>query len=145
MAAIATGPVQIIGAEEAEAKIGECYREEDGTFLVVHHKGPSLLGFGNEITFSWGFGPLVCKGVVNTALLSLSGVLTAHIPFIGSIKLAELAGDLKTGIETGINVFVAEGRARLYLKDGNQIWLSLELSSKFFPTIKGEYKLITIF
>ncbi|QRV88150.1 hypothetical protein RhiJN_16169 [Ceratobasidium sp. AG-Ba] len=136
-------PLQIANIEEAEEAVKSYYREEDGTFLVVHHKGPSLLGFGNELNFSWALGPITLKATVNTALLSISAVLGVTVPFIGFITLAHISGDLKKGIETGIDVFVAKGSARLYL-DGKDLHLELRLDSTFFKSIQGDYKLITI-
>ncbi|QRV98597.1 hypothetical protein RhiJN_26616 [Ceratobasidium sp. AG-Ba] len=60
------------------------------------------------------------------------------IPFIGCIKVASVVGSLKKGVKANFNVTVTKSFVALFLK-GKKLWVGYEISSEFFPTIKGEH------
>ncbi|KAG8703113.1 hypothetical protein FRC09_004345 [Ceratobasidium sp. 395] len=128
----------------AESWLTQNANLEEGTILVLKHQGPSMLGVGDDKCIQWAYGLVTLKACFNTALLTVTALLGVTIPFLGFIQLASLSGDLKKGVEASIDVFVAKGTARLYLQDGNEVWLELSLTSKFFSPIDGKWKLITL-
>lgn len=76
--------------------------------------------------------------------MGISVSVGVQIPIIGFVSLGSIGGDLQKGVEMSIDVFVAKGSVRFYLKNGNQLWVGLSLTSKFFSDLKGDYKIITI-
>ncbi|KAB8234763.1 hypothetical protein ETB97_004013 [Aspergillus alliaceus] len=89
----------------------------------------------HDIDFS--FGPII--GYINTSTLEVGvrvEVFGAHI--------LNLYGNLKDGVVGKINLFLAKGEIRLYLKNRNEVWLHYDVSVKFDGHFKDDIKLLTI-
>lgn len=59
------------------------------------------------------------------------------------IDLGTIHGNLKDGVVLKVNIFVAKGEIRFYLKNGNELWVSLSLKIKFDGSFEGDYKIIS--
>ncbi|KAF8596563.1 hypothetical protein BDV93DRAFT_528002, partial [Ceratobasidium sp. AG-I] len=84
------------------------------------------------------------KASVNTSLLSINASVGVNIPFLGYKELAGLSGDLNKGVSAAIDAYAVRGEVRVFLKDGKQVWIRLELSSPFFSVQGKEFKIFTL-
>jgi hypothetical protein len=62
---------------------------------------------------------------------------------IVGINVGNIFGNLKDGVGLDINLFVAKGSIRLYLKNGNELWVHLDVSVTFDGSFSGDYKIIS--
>ena len=53
-------------------------------------------------------------------------------------------GNLKDGVSANIDLFLAKGSIRFYLKNGNEVWVNLHLEVRFDGTFDQDVKLLTI-
>ncbi|KAF8596566.1 hypothetical protein BDV93DRAFT_610835 [Ceratobasidium sp. AG-I] len=116
----------------------------DETVFILHDVGAAAFGKGQDMSFSWAFGPITMKACVNTEMLSIGASMGVSIPFIGYKELANLSGDLNKGVSTAIDAYAVKGKVKLFLKDGKQVWIRLELSSPFFSAQGKEFKIFTL-
>ncbi|KAI1770955.1 hypothetical protein F4818DRAFT_217804 [Hypoxylon cercidicola] len=103
-------------------------------------KTPYLGSPKKRIDIDWSFsgGVLRIKGYVDTG--TLEAVLTLSV--LG-VNVGTISGNLKDGIGMKINLFVAQGEIKLYLKNGNELWIHLELKILGDGSYKGDYKIIS--
>lgn len=47
------------------------------------------------------------------------------------IKLGSFYGNLKDGLVINIDLFLAKGSIKFYLKNGNELWVRVDLDVKF--------------
>jgi hypothetical protein len=78
-------------------------------------------------------------GTVNTIKYTISVDIT-----ILGISLGVFHGDLKKGLGIKVNLVAVSGEAKFYLRNGNEVWVWLELKVIFDGTYNTEAKLITI-
>ncbi|CAE6458956.1 unnamed protein product [Rhizoctonia solani] len=120
------------------------YDPEIGAFIRIEK---SLVG-SFEQKQPWvievAFGPLIIRIVVDLDDLSVTLEAYVQVPFYGRVKLGSVRGSLKEGVTLRFDVFVAKGFVSVFLKNGNELWVKYEVSSRFFPTIKGEHKIATL-
>ena len=57
------------------------------------------------------------------------------------ISLGKIAGSLDEGVYVDVNLFVAKGSLKFYLKDGNDLWLHVNLSITFDGTYEDDYNI----
>ncbi|KAF8596564.1 hypothetical protein BDV93DRAFT_528003, partial [Ceratobasidium sp. AG-I] len=84
------------------------------------------------------------KASVNTVMLSIGASVGVNIPFLGYKELASLSGDLSKGVSAAINAYAVKGEVKVFLREGKQVWIRLELSSPFFSAQGKEFKIFTI-
>lgn len=60
------------------------------------------------------------------------------------INVGALYGNLKDSVELKIDLFVVNGEIQFYLKNGNEIWIHLDLKVKFDGHYEGDYKILSI-
>jgi hypothetical protein len=51
---------------------------------------------------------------------------------------------VKDGVVGEIDLFLAKGEIRIYLKNGNEVWLHYDVKVKFDGHFKDDVKLLTI-
>ncbi|WKT53670.1 hypothetical protein QSH57_004254 [Fusarium oxysporum f. sp. vasinfectum] len=91
-------------------------------------------------TIDWALGPVRVRGYVNPTTFGI----TVSVDVSG-INLGTLRGDLKNGgLMINLNLFVANGEIKLFLKNGNEVWIRLHLKVTFDGTFDKEVKLIEI-
>lgn len=78
-------------------------------------------------------------GTVNTIKYTISVDIT-----ILGISLGGFHGDLKKGLSIKVNLVAVSGEVKFYLRNGNEVWVWLELKVIFGGTYNTEAKLITI-
>ncbi|QRD93387.1 hypothetical protein F9C07_2285633 [Aspergillus flavus] len=91
----------------------------------------------HEVDFS--FGPAKIVGYIDTSTLEVGirlEVFGAHI--------LNLFGNLNDGVVGRIDLFLAKGEVRLYLKNGNEVWFHYDVSVRFDGHFKDDIKLLTI-
>ncbi|KAM0535745.1 hypothetical protein ACHAQF_006327 [Verticillium nonalfalfae] len=59
------------------------------------------------------------------------------------INVGNIYGNLKDGVGLNIDLFLAEGSIKLYLKNGNEVWINVDVSVKFDGSFQGDYKIIS--
>lgn len=59
-------------------------------------------------------------------------------------KILQMFGNLKDGVVGKIDLFLAKGEIKFYLKNGNEVWVHLHLSVTFDGTFEEDVKLVTI-
>ena len=59
------------------------------------------------------------------------------------ISLGNIYGSLKDGVGVDVDLFVAKGSIKFYLKNGNELWVNLQLSITFDGSYDGDYKIIS--
>ncbi|KAF5228932.1 hypothetical protein FAUST_10731 [Fusarium austroamericanum] len=87
----------------------------------------------------WSFGPMKLSGYVDTDTLDIT--INTNINGINS---GDIKGNLKDGVCLRINLYTSKGETRLYLKNGNETWVHLDLKIVFDGHYEGDYKIITI-
>lgn len=90
-------------------------------------------------SIDWSFGPVKVEGYVDTDSLEI-GVLVSVV----GISLGNLYGNLKDGVGVDVDLFVASGSIKFYLKNGNEVWVHLDIKIRFDGSFEGDYKIITI-
>ncbi|KAE8158548.1 hypothetical protein BDV40DRAFT_304121 [Aspergillus tamarii] len=58
--------------------------------------------------------------------------------------ILNLFGNLKDGIVGRIDLFLAKGEIRLYLKNGKEVWLRYDVNVRFDGHFQDDIKLLTI-
>jgi hypothetical protein len=51
------------------------------------------------------------------------------VPIFGYIKLAAVQGNLNDGIVASFNVYVAQGSFTFHLKNKNELWVDVDVTS----------------
>jgi len=51
------------------------------------------------------------------------------VPIFGYIKLGAVQGNLKDGIVVSFNVYAAQGSFTFHLKNGNELWVDVDVTS----------------
>jgi hypothetical protein len=59
------------------------------------------------------------------------------------INLGTIYGNLKDGVGVKIDIFVAKGSLKFYLKNGNELWIHVDIKVTFDGSFDGDYKIIT--
>ncbi|KAE9378474.1 hypothetical protein N431DRAFT_461985 [Stipitochalara longipes BDJ] len=61
-----------------------------------------------------------------------------------SVSLGTVNGNLKNGVGVNINFIMASGTLNIYLKNGNEIWVTVNITLKFEDNaITGDYRLVS--
>lgn len=60
------------------------------------------------------------------------------------INVGNIYGNLKDGVGVKINLIAASGEIRFYLKNGNEVWVHLDVKVVFDGHYQGDYKILTI-
>jgi hypothetical protein len=63
---------------------------------------------------------------------------------IAGINVGNIYGNLNDGVVLKVNLLVASGEIRFYLKNGNEVWVHLDVKIVFDGNYEGDYKIITI-
>lgn len=105
---------------------------------------------------NWSFGPIKA-GVIKfnsfvqeTHISQLSGYVDTDTfeitinPNINGINAGDINGNLKDGVVLNVDLYTAKGRTKLYLKNGNETWVSLDLKIIFDGSFQGDYKIMTL-
>ncbi|OBR01992.1 hypothetical protein CH63R_14564 [Colletotrichum higginsianum IMI 349063] len=92
-----------------------------------------------RIPIDWSFGPVKITGYVDTNTFEVGLTIS-----IVGINVGNIFGNLKDGVGLKINLLAATGEIRLYLKNGNEVWVHLDVKIVFDGHYEGDYKIITI-
>ncbi|OBS23070.1 hypothetical protein FPOA_03633 [Fusarium poae] len=87
-------------------------------------------------SIDWSFGPINLSGYVNTNTYEI-GVS----PTINQVNAGNIYGNLKDGVNLKINLFTTKGQLRLYLKNGNELWVHPDIKITFDGSYEGDYKI----
>lgn len=71
----------------------------------------------------WKWGPVTIVGYVVKSTLEI-GVEA----WVAGIKIGTFYGSLKKGLVIRVNLFIAKGEIKFYLKNGKEIWVYVSLS-----------------
>lgn len=63
---------------------------------------------------------------------------------VATIRVGHIAGNLRDGIVLQINLFLVTGEIKVYLKNGNEMWVHLSLKIRWDGSYDGDFKVITI-
>ncbi|RSL52687.1 hypothetical protein CEP54_010769 [Fusarium duplospermum] len=85
----------------------------------------------------WSFGAIKITGYVDTDTYEIG----VSISVVG-INVGNIFGNIKDGIGLDISLAVANGSLRLYLKNGNELWVHLDVSVTFDGSFSGDHKII---
>ncbi|KAL2159034.1 hypothetical protein VTH06DRAFT_2793 [Thermothelomyces fergusii] len=118
--------------------------EEDGIFWTAEQSevaralpppGPGAPRSRHEI--DWSFGPVTVTGYVDTDTWEI-GVTVSVV----GISLGTIYGNLQDGVGIKVDLFVAKGEIKFYLKNGSELWVHLDLKIIFDGSFDGDYKII---
>ena len=59
------------------------------------------------------------------------------------IKLGSFYGNLKDGLVINIDLFLAKGSIKFYLKNGNELWVRVDLDVKFDGSFHQDAKILS--
>jgi hypothetical protein len=59
------------------------------------------------------------------------------------ISLGTIYGNLKDGVGVNVDLWVASGSLRFYLKNGNELWIHVDIKISFDGSFSGDYKIIS--
>lgn len=84
------------------------------------------------------------KGTLNTDMPTLAAKITVKVPLLPEITIGTVNGHLKDGISVNVNVAVVKGSVTFFMKNGKEVWVKLELTSKLFPPINRQFRIIAL-
>ncbi|KAL1587124.1 hypothetical protein WHR41_04325 [Cladosporium halotolerans] len=87
---------------------------------------------------SWGFGPVNIVGYIDTQTLEIG----VSVSVFGA-RILNLFGNLKNGVVGKIDLFLAKGEVRLFLKNRREVWVKLHLKVTFDGTFDREEKIFS--
>ncbi|XTI86871.1 hypothetical protein V2W45_1329635 [Cenococcum geophilum] len=90
-----------------------------------------------EISFT--FGPVKFVGYVVTETWEIGVEI-----YVVGIKIGNFFGNVKQGLVIKVNLFVAKGEVRFYLKNGKEVWVHIDLKLTFDGSFSTDVKLLTI-
>ncbi|WQF90320.1 hypothetical protein CDEST_15334 [Colletotrichum destructivum] len=99
---------------------------------------PPSNGEGRK-AIDWSFGPVKITGYIDTNTFEVGLTIS-----IVGINVGNIFGNLKDGVGLKINLLAATGEIRFYLKNGNEVWVHLDVKIVFDGHYEGDYKIITI-
>ncbi|RSM10358.1 hypothetical protein CDV31_007234 [Fusarium ambrosium] len=91
-----------------------------------------------RIEINWSYGPIKITGYIDTDTYELA----ISINIVG-INVGNIYGNIKDGVGLDINLFVAKGSIKFYLKNGNELWVHLDVSVTFDGSFSGDHKIIS--
>ncbi|PKX95365.1 uncharacterized protein P174DRAFT_511144 [Aspergillus novofumigatus IBT 16806] len=103
--------------------------------LQVAAKPDVRVGFG-PVSF---FGVVTVSGYVDTSTYGAS----VAVAVIG-INIGTLTGNLEDGITLKVNLIAVKGELRFYLKNGNEVWLHVDLNVLFDGDYNDDVKIISL-
>ncbi|KAM0348546.1 hypothetical protein ACHAP4_010801 [Fusarium culmorum] len=89
---------------------------------------------------NWSFGPIKLSGYVDTDTFEIT-----MNPNINGINAGDINGNLKDCVVLKINLFTAKGETRMYLKNGNETRVHLDLKITFDGHFEGDYKIMALY
>ncbi|CAG9938631.1 unnamed protein product [Clonostachys rosea f. rosea IK726] len=92
-----------------------------------------------RVTIDWSFGPVKITGYVDTNTFEIG----VSVSILG-INVGNIFGNLKDGVGVKVDLFLAKGSIKIYLKNGNEVWVHLDIKVKFDGSFDGDYKILTI-
>ncbi|CAI6079882.1 unnamed protein product [Clonostachys chloroleuca] len=92
-----------------------------------------------RVTIDWSFGPVKITGYVDTNTFEIG----VSVSILG-INIGNIFGNLKDGVGVKVDLFLAKGSIKIYLKNGNEVWVHLDVKVKFDGSFDGDYKILTI-
>ena len=63
---------------------------------------------------------------------------------VAGVNLGDIYGNLQDGVGVKIDLFVAKGEIKFYLKNGNEIWVHVSVQITFDGSYEGDYKIVSI-
>ncbi|KAK4146594.1 uncharacterized protein C8A04DRAFT_25510 [Dichotomopilus funicola] len=90
-----------------------------------------------HVGIDWGFGPIKVSGYIDTDTYGIG----VSVSVVG-IHLGNIYGNLKDGVGLSVDLFVVSGAIKFYLKNGNELWIHLDLKIKFNGHYDGDYKIL---
>lgn len=76
------------------------------------------------------------EGYVNTDTLEIRVVIK-----IMGMTVGTFVGNLKEGLVVKVNLIAAKGELKLYVKNGNELWLKYDIEIKFDGGFHGDKKI----
>ncbi|KAM0321789.1 hypothetical protein ACHAQA_009885 [Verticillium albo-atrum] len=89
-----------------------------------------------RVEIDWSFGPVT--GYVDTDSFEIG----VSVSILG-INVGNIFGNLKDGVGLDIDLFLAAGSIKFYLKNGNELWVHLDIKVKFDGSFDGDYKIVS--
>jgi len=87
----------------------------------------------------WSFGPVRTSGTIDTSDFGIRVAVS-----IAGITLGEpLEGNMKDGVSAKFDLFAARGGLKYYLKNGNEIWIHVDVKVVFDGSFYGDYKILS--
>ncbi|KAL6832277.1 hypothetical protein V8C40DRAFT_284188 [Trichoderma camerunense] len=114
--------------------------EEGDIYWVATQEGVgrSLPPGRGRPSIDWSFGPIKITGYIDTDTFEI-GVTVS----VAGITVGNIFGNLKDGVGLKIDLFVAKGEIRLYLKNGNEVWVHYDLKISFDGSYQGDAKIFS--
>ncbi|CAG5180848.1 uncharacterized protein ALTATR162_LOCUS9467 [Alternaria atra] len=130
-------PVNFLGS------VIELVQQESGDYTAVqidqgHGLPPVDKSYSSRKGVDWSFGPLKFAGYLDTDTFEL-----AVAPSVLAISLGNIYGSLKDGVSVKVNLHQAKGSLKWYLKNGNELWVHLEIKITFDGSFEGDYKILS--
>ncbi|KAL3421210.1 hypothetical protein PVAG01_07655 [Phlyctema vagabunda] len=95
-------------------------------------------GLHGRHDFDWSFGPITVTGYVVTDTWEIG----VEVKALG-IKLGNFYGSLKDGLGININLLLITGQVKFYLKNGNELWIHVDVKVKFDGSFQKDAKIIS--
>ncbi|KAK7178175.1 hypothetical protein PSPO01_15778 [Paraphaeosphaeria sporulosa] len=95
-------------------------------------------GIDAVIPIHWSIGPISVDGYINTDTFEIR--ITVNI---AGISVGTFVGNLKDGVSVNVNLFVATGELKFYLKNGNELWIHYSIKIRFDGSFEGDKEILS--
>ncbi|KZV84738.1 hypothetical protein EXIGLDRAFT_776255 [Exidia glandulosa HHB12029] len=111
---------------------------KDDAFIIVERGFANENGDGIIIPIQWATGPVMLKGIIDTATANLDFELGVTVPLFGYTKLTALKGNLRMGVVGTYDIGAGSGMVTLFHK-GRDVWLDVSYKSVFARVDRSSY------
>lgn len=100
---------------------------------------PPVDNVESRYSFSWGFGPILVEGYIDIEQLEIGVDLKVF-----GFDIGQFYGNLNEGLVIKLDLIVARGEIKFYLKNGNEVWIKVDVNILGIGGINRDEKIFTL-
>ncbi|CAE7185075.1 unnamed protein product [Rhizoctonia solani] len=141
--ALGEEPLALVQAAHEDPHLDKLSKAPDRSYLVPKNVGSAGFCPGTKLEFTWGWGPVEMNFSIDRLTLQVLDEVFIWGCF-GKIKVLTLEGNLKDGVSGSCDHPYASGSVDLALRNGNEVWVVLNISSPFYEKIDKQFLVVKL-